>query len=180
MSAHAGAEVFAIGDHSHTREVACAFGATSCYERSQISTLHGQLGNRRADVVITTSNAWSDWPLALECTGQRGPIAVLGFPGRQEGSPLSNPFDSRHFYERQLRINAVGMLPERADARGFLPFNERANIENILRWIGEGRLQPRSLLSGEYPGMQLGAAYEALLGRSSSPITFLLRWKSWE
>jgi threonine dehydrogenase-like Zn-dependent dehydrogenase len=176
MSVLGGARVFAIGDQAQTQEVARAFGAAGSFKRTELGALHAALGEQRADVVITTSSAWSDWPLALECAGVRGTIAVVGFPGRHEQEVPTNPLDSRHFYTRQLRILAVGMLPERPDPRGFLRFNERTNLAAILRWMVDGCLRPRAILSGEYPGREICAAYDALLGRSRSAITFLLRW----
>jgi threonine dehydrogenase-like Zn-dependent dehydrogenase len=175
-AALAGARVFAVSDHARPRDLAKLFGASACFGRAELPRLLEELGPTRADVVVTTSNAWSDWPIALECAGTRASIAVLGFPGRQEETIPSNPLDSKHFYMRQLRIFACGIMPEQADSRGFLPFNERTNLRRILGWIQEGRLRPASLLSGAFQWHELQAAYERLLARTGAPLTFLLRW----
>ena len=79
---------------------------------------------------------------------------------------------------RQLCIVAVGMSPELPDSRGFLPFNERANLQRLLEWIQFGRLRPAELVSGSFPGTQLGKAYESLLRREGDPLTYLLEWSS--
>ncbi len=129
-------------------------------------------------MVVTTSNAWSDWRLALEAAGQQGTIAVLGFPGRQEDAIPFNPLDSAHFYMRQLHVMAVGMAPELPDSRGFLPFNERANLQRLLDWIEAGRLRPAELVSGRFPGLQLGEAYECLIRREGNPLTYRLDWNA--
>jgi NADPH:quinone reductase-like Zn-dependent oxidoreductase len=178
LAALAGARVFAISDQEAPRQKALAFGAAACFGRSEFPQLAERLGTARAQVVITTSNAWSDWHLALEAAGQQGTIAVLGFPGRQEEAIPFNPLDSAHFYMRQLRIMAVGMAPELPDSRGFLPFNERANLQRLLEWIHAGRLCPAELVSGRFPGTQLGEAYAHLMRREGNPLTYLLDWNA--
>ncbi len=178
LAALAGARVFAISDHEASRQKALAFGATECFSRSESQRLAERLGPARAGVVVTTSNTWADWRLALEGAGQRCTIAVLGFPGRQETAIPFNPLDSAYFYMRQLCIIAVGMSPELPDSRGFLPFNERANLQRLLEWIQSGRLRPADLVSGSFPGTQLGKAYESLLRREGDPLTYLLEWSS--
>lgn len=178
LAALAGARVFAISDHEASRQKALAFGATECFSRAENQRLACRLGPARASVVITTSNTWADWCLALEGAGQRGTIAVLGFPGRQETAIPFNPLNSAHFYMRQLCIMAVGMSPELPDSRGFLPFNERANLQRLLEWIQVGRLRPAELVSRSFPGTQLGEAYECLLRREGNPLTYLLDWRA--
>jgi len=174
----AGARVFAISNHARPRECASAMGVSACFDRSQLPALMQALGPDRAQTVITTSNDWGDWRTALECAGHRGTIAVLGFPGRGQKEIPFNPLDSAHFYTRQLRILAVGLSPQRPDSRGFLPFNERDNLARILGWIGGGALKPSLLVSGEMAGSELGEAYEQLVRREGSPLTYLLRWSS--
>lgn len=178
LAALAGARVFAISDHEASRQKALVFGATECFSRAENQRLAERLGPARAQVVVTTSNTWADWRLALEGAGQRGTIAVLGFPGRQETAIPFNPLDSTHFYMRQLRIMAVGMSPELPDSRGFLPFNERANLQRLIDWIEAGRLRPAELVSGRFAGSQLADAYESLLRRERNPLTYLLDWSA--
>ena len=176
MAALAGAEVFGVSAHTHAHRLGTVFGARQVFSRDSLPALHAVLGTDRADVVICTTSAWSDWALALELAGQRGTIAVLGFPGRTESAGSFNPLDSRSFYAKQLRIEAVGHSPERPDSRGFARFNERANLAYLVDQIGCGRLQPSSLISGRYPGPQIEQAYEDLLARKNSPVTYVLQW----
>ena len=176
LASLAGARVFVITNHEVSGRKALSFGAKAFYSRSEFPLLLERLGHSRAQVVISTSNAWPDWRLALESAGEHGVIAVLGFPGRQDpGVPL-NPLDSAHFHQRQLRIMAVGMSPEHPDSRGFLPFNERANLKRLFDWICSGHLRPREIVSGRYYGTSLGDAYEHLLRRGDNQLTFLLDW----
>lgn len=171
MAVRAGATVMAVSDHASPSAIASEFGAMRLLSRQEASTCEALV-----DVVISTTNSWADWQLALQLAAPMGTLAVLGFPGRGEPGPVSNPLDSKHFYLKQLRIEAVGYSPERSDARGFNRFNERANLSFLIGEIVAGRLHPARLVSGEYPGAQIAEAYEALLARKDNAITYLLRW----
>jgi threonine dehydrogenase-like Zn-dependent dehydrogenase len=176
LSVLAGARVLALSDQPKARACALANGASICFQRNELAELRAALGEHRAHAVITTSNAWDDWRIALECAGFEASIAVLGFPGREAATVPLNPLDSAHFYTRQLRIVAAGMHPERRDSRGFQPFNERENLQRILDWISAGSLRPRQLICEELEGRDLGRAYDRIARRDGSPFTFLLRW----
>lgn len=177
MAAVAGAEVYALSDQAEPARLAMAMGAKGVFARADEAALKAALG-AGADVVINTVNGWDDWQAALRLAGQNGVIACLGFPGRGQDAPQVNPLDSQHFYMKQLRIEAVGWSPEQDDSRGFLRFNERANIAWLAGLIGEGQLDSSLLISGHYPGREIGRAYEDLLARKGSPVTYLLEWNA--
>ncbi|MEO0443050.1 MAG: zinc-binding alcohol dehydrogenase [Pseudomonadota bacterium] len=174
---NAGAEVYALSEHPIPAEKALTAGAKGVFCRRQIDSLFDRLGERLADTVITTTNSWSDWQLALELAGRNGTISALGFPGRGQSQANLNPLDSQYFYDKQLRIQAVGMAPATIDSREFLKFNEADNIQFLLQQINCGRLNPDLLISGHWPWHQLKQAYDALLARENSPITYLLQWQ---
>jgi threonine dehydrogenase-like Zn-dependent dehydrogenase len=156
--------------------VGVEFGASAMHPRSDSDAIRSALTADLADVVITTSTDWADWHLALQLAGNRATIACLGFPGRSEPPGEFNPLDSRYFYAKQLRLEAVGMSPERPEPRGFLRFNERDNLDYVTALILGRRLKPASLVSGTYAGNDLALAYEALLARERPAVTYLLRW----
>ena len=176
MAAIAGARVVAVSGHALPQRLGLEFGASAVLARSDGGAIRSALSADLADVVITTSMDWGDWQLALQLAGNRATIACLGFPGRNRPPGEFNPLDSRYFYAKQLRIEAVGMSAERREPRGFLRFNERDNLDYVTALILAGRLKPASLVSGTYPGNHLARAYEALLARERSAITYLLRW----
>lgn len=178
MAALAGARVFALSDQTGPASIAIQMGAEEVFGRNDLSLLTESIGPELADLVVSTTNGWSDWQVALQIAGQLGMIAVLGFPGRGELLPPSSPLDTQYFYIKQLRIEAVGMSPERPDNRGFCRFNERANIDYIANQITRGRLNPSLLVSNYYAGTNAQQAYLDLLSRRSSPITYLFKWNS--
>lgn len=171
-AAMAGAEILAVSGQAASLARASRLGASHVLSRREAEQAHAA----SADVVIATTQTWSDWALALALAATRGTVAVLGFPGRGEPPPSANPLDSRHFYARQLRIEAVGHSPELPDARGFARFNERDNLAFLLARIGDGRLAWQELLSAEYDGRELARAYDDLLARRDDAITYTLRW----
>lgn len=172
LASRAGASVIALTDHVRPAALARDFGATDVLGRADCAQLERLL----ADVVIVTTNGWDDWTLALRAAAPRATLAVLGFPGRGQPQPAGNPLDSRWFYAKQLRIEAVGLAAELPDSRGLLRFNERSNLAWLTKQIAAGRLPARALISGRFPAAQLAEAYEALLARQASPITYLLDW----
>lgn len=171
VAAVAGAQVLAVTGHDSARELASGFGAAEVRDRDRAREREGW-----ADVVVATTNAWHDWQLALLLAAPRGTIAVLGFPGRETPPGDFNPLDSRYFYTKQLRIEAVGLSPERPDARGFTRFNERDNLAWLLARIAAGELPAAAMIAGRYPAARIVDAYEALLARRQSPVTCVLEW----
>jgi threonine dehydrogenase-like Zn-dependent dehydrogenase len=173
----AGAQVRAISDQSRSAGIAIEYGAQGVHGRNDLEGLTEAWGGHKADVVVATTGGWDDWRLALQAAAAHGTIAVLGFPGRGEAPPSFNPLDSQYFYDKQLRIEAVGMSPEREDSKGFLRFNERANLAYLAGLIQAGKLRPEAIISARFPGLRLAEAYSALEARDGSPITFALEWR---
>ncbi|QUL37335.1 zinc-binding alcohol dehydrogenase [Erythrobacter sp. JK5] len=175
MAALAGAEVWAVSGHASSAAIAKGYAARGVFARDEEEELKAALAFG-ADVVVSTTNGWSDFAMALRLAGQNGVIATLGFPGRGEPAPDFNPLASEHFYMKQLRIEAVGWSPEHDDSRGFNRFNERANIAFIARAIMDGRLDPAPILSGRYRGEDIAQAYADLDARKDDALTYLLEW----
>lgn len=180
MAKQAGAEVFALSDHAKPRDLAEeAYRARGAYPRSELEALFADMdaGSRAgADVVILTTNGWGDFRLAQEIAGRHAVIACLGFPGRSQSPGEFNPLAAEHFYNKQLRIEAVGMSPLENDARGFTRFNMRDNLTYIARAMERGLPDPRPIVSGIYPARELERAYVDLEARKDDAVTFLLAW----
>lgn len=169
----AGAEVAAVSGQAALCALARAAGARWAGSREEAGA-DSPAGS--ADAVVLTSNAWEDLALALRLAGQRGTVAVLGFPGRGLPPPAANPLPSELFYMKQLRIEAVGASPERPDPRGFARFNERDNLAFLLRALADGRLDAGPFTAHAMPAERLAEAYAALLARAPGQLTMCLAW----
>jgi D-arabinose 1-dehydrogenase-like Zn-dependent alcohol dehydrogenase len=172
----AGAKVYAITDQDVPKQVALEMGVNEVYSRKDISSLKTILGCRLADVVITTSNSWQDWEVALDVAGMNGKVCILGFPGRGANNIPFNPLDSRFLYHKQLQLQAVGHAPENNDSRQFLKFNEKDNLKFILEEIDKKNIDPSLIISGEKHWSELNDVYKTLSSRKGSPLTFILNW----
>jgi threonine dehydrogenase-like Zn-dependent dehydrogenase len=177
-ASNAGATVYTLSENEYSRDLALKSGAQAVYSRSELNELSDTLGGRLADNIISTTNNWADWQIALKLCGQNGLISVMGFPGRDQDSIPFNPLDSQYFYDKQLRIQAVGMAPSELDERQFLKFNQKANIEFLLQQINLKKINPKLLISGILPWNQLDNAYQRLISRDNATITYLLQWKN--
>src|SRR3989338_942569 len=101
-----GAAVTAVsGDEKRLRR-ASEMGAQTMHLK------HAGVPVGQCDVVITTSNSWDDWLLALRLAGKGGTVVVVGFPGRGMPLPQFNPLDPQFFYDKQLTIKAAGNAPD--------------------------------------------------------------------
>lgn len=174
MARLAGAEVAAVSDSMALCALARDAGAAWAGPRAESE--HAPDWAHNADIVVVTTNGWSDWQRALGMAGKRATIAVLGFPGRDEGAPDFNPLAAEHFYLKQLRIAAVGMSPEQPDARGFQRFNERDNLAFILALLAEGRLDASPFTRWQRPAEMLAEVYASLENRAEGQLTCLLTW----
>jgi threonine dehydrogenase-like Zn-dependent dehydrogenase len=177
MAALAGARVFGISDHEKPRQIAQRYGAEATIGRPEtVSTLPSMAGEAGIDVLVVTTNSWADFRLALDAVRAGGVISVLGFPGRTEGNPPFNPLASDRFYYKQLTLVSVGSAPSIAAEAKDLRFTEKRNMAYLLALMRSGRLDPRHIVSGEYRAERLREAYEDLVTRKQSAITYVLKW----
>jgi 2-desacetyl-2-hydroxyethyl bacteriochlorophyllide A dehydrogenase len=180
VAAAAGASVIALGDQAAARERSLAAGARVAHPKRDVeraiadaSTMGARAG---IDIVVTTSNSWDDWDLALRLPRKGGTIAVLGFPGREGGSPARNPLASALFYDHHLRIVAAGYTPDLEAAPQDVRFTIKRNCTYLLDLIVRGRLDPDLLVTHTRPWHELGAVYQQLAARAPGLVTCALDW----
>jgi 2-desacetyl-2-hydroxyethyl bacteriochlorophyllide A dehydrogenase len=171
VSRAAGAEVAAISAREQALSRSRRLGATvTCNpEDDAVNSID-------ADVVISTSNSWRDWTVALRAARRGGVIAVLGFPGRGEPRPGSNPLDSQYFYDKQLTLMAVGQLLDEVPGSRYPSPRLRVNMKYLVDLIGAGRLPVKELASHLRPAHDLKQVYEDLLARREDVPTYVLQW----
>jgi threonine dehydrogenase-like Zn-dependent dehydrogenase len=128
------------------------------------------------DIVVTTSNTWPDWHLALNAARPGGTIAVLGFPGRGQPAPDFNPLASQFLYDKQLTVMACGMLPNIDVSPADVRFTVKRNMQWLVNQVGLARLPAQHLVSEIAVADKLGDLYERLANREAGLVTAVLKW----
>jgi threonine dehydrogenase-like Zn-dependent dehydrogenase len=176
-----GGRVTAFSNQESARSLAKELGASAAFIKSD-STVpaqhHKHTGGIGADLVVTTSNRWEDWQLALQLARKEGVIAVLGFPGRGQAEPDFNPLDSRYFYDKQLRLVACGMSPDVEIPAHELRFTVQRNCEFLLERILARALPAQHLIAGTHSWRELSSVYETLARREGNGLTRILQWRT--
>jgi threonine dehydrogenase-like Zn-dependent dehydrogenase len=129
------------------------------------------------DVLVTTSNSWKDWRIALKIPGKKGKICVLGFPGRTDPIPDFNPLDSSSFYDKQLNIIGCGYTPQTSLPPEDIRFNLKRNCRYLLDQIQKGALPAEKIISAIVDWTEIEDLYQALTKRKKGLITAVLKWK---
>ena len=129
------------------------------------------------DVLVTTSNSWNDWRIALGIPRKNGKICVLGFPGRTQPIPDFNPLDSSSFYEKQLNIIGCGYTPKNSLPPEDLRFNLKRNCRYLLEQILNGTLPADKIISAVVTWTEIEDVYQDLAKRKKDLITAVLKWK---
>ena len=124
--------------------------------------------SKSIDLVVTTSNTWPDWKLALRLVGDRGIIAVLGFPGRGQELPDFNPLDPQFLYAKQINISYC---------RHATDLEVKRNCSLLLGFIGADKLHPETIISNIYPWRDLEVAYKNMIAKRD-PYTAILTYEN--
>lgn len=164
-----GAQVIGYSSHVQFSDTLRAFGLDQVLEKSQSE-------DGDFDVVVTTSNTWSDWQLAMKLARRGGQIVVLGFPGRGEPAPDFNPLASQWLYDKQLTIKSCGHTPDVEADPIDLRFTLRRNCDYLLSEILQERLPARSLISEIRPAEELEEVYRELSRDRRQGCTVVLDW----
>jgi threonine dehydrogenase-like Zn-dependent dehydrogenase len=169
LAQRAGANVTGFSNHTDLDERTRAFGMQKIVGKSEPNS-------DGFDVVITTSNRWDDWRLALSLARRGGTIVVLGFPGRGEPPPDFNPMGSQWFYDKQLTITACGHTPS-ADVEAIdLRFTLKRNCTFLLKEILDRRLPAAQLIDEVRPAAELAKIYTEFTIDRRQGRTVVLDW----
>lgn len=129
------------------------------------------------DIVISTTNHWSDWQLALQVARRGGTIVAIGFPGRGQAAPDFNPLASQYFYDKQLTFKACGYTPNLDVAPIDAQFTLKRNCWFVMQAILDGRLPAADLIEDIRPATDLAQIYADMIDQRSSGRTILLDWR---
>jgi threonine dehydrogenase-like Zn-dependent dehydrogenase len=129
------------------------------------------------DVVINTSNTWQDWFLSLSIVNVGGVIVNLGFPGRGQDRPASNPLDPKYLYMKNLTIKYLSSMNVKGVPQDIQRFNRERNLRYILTLIENGKIDVSEILSSEIYYTDLNEQYIKYTHRSYGLFSTLLHWK---
>ncbi|RPI79166.1 MAG: zinc-binding alcohol dehydrogenase [Desulfobacteraceae bacterium] len=145
-------------------------------EKSLMQRLYEVSGDVGMDLVVSTSNDWNDWLLALQICRKGGTILVIGFPGRSS-LPNFNPLDSQYFYDKQITIKACGYSPHVEVPAWDIRYTKKRNMELLVRLIQENKLPAERLISFEDSWINIEKVYAKYMDRKSPLFTCLLHWR---
>jgi threonine dehydrogenase-like Zn-dependent dehydrogenase len=175
-----GARVYAFSNHPMSLELAEAFGARLVFKKNTQNILEAiQKDTQRTgiDIVVTTSNSWTDWKLAISLPRKGGNVCVLGFPGRTEPIPNFNPLDSQFFYDNQLTLIACGYSPDYMIDAHDIRFTIKRNCKVLLDLIAIKKLPAGRIISSVIDWHEIGTVYEIIAGKEVPYLTGVLKWK---
>ena len=175
-----GARVYAFSNQPTSLELAEEFGARQVFKKDSQNVLEAicqDTGGTGIDIVVTTSNSWADWRLAVSLPRKGGKVCVLGFPGRTQPIPDSNPLDSQVFYDNQLTLIACGYSPDYVIGAHDIRFTIKRNCKFLLDLIVAKKLPARRIISSVFDWHEIGTVYETIAERKVPYLTGVLKWK---
>lgn len=175
-----GARIFGFSGQRDAREKGLRLGASAVFGKDDpepkpaIERLTDGVG---IDVVVSTSNSWEDWRLALSLPRRGGVICVLGFPGRTEPAPDFNPLASQYFYDQQLTIHACGFMSEAEVSPFDVRFTLKRNCGYLMDMINRNRLAAKEIIAGRHAWDELPEVYRRMTDGPRPVGTVVLQWK---
>jgi len=172
--------LYAFSDYQHNLDLAKALGATVACKKNYIDiadNIQKETNGVGLDLVVTTSNTWEDWELALKLARDEGTIGVIGFPGRGQPMPTFNPLEPQYLYDKKLSIFYTGYMPDYVIPAKDIRFTRKRNCEFILKKIIDKAIFPEYLIENEYSYLDIEKVYKKILKRDSPIFTAILRWQ---
>jgi 2-desacetyl-2-hydroxyethyl bacteriochlorophyllide A dehydrogenase len=130
------------------------------------------------DIVINTSNTWTDWKLALELIRKGGTIVNVGFPGRGQVLPDFNPLDPTYIYFKNIQIKTLSYINETDTSVLDFRFNMKRNLEYLLDKIIDGSINANCILTEEIHYTRLEEQYEKYTTHQHQLYSTLINWKN--
>lgn len=173
-----GARVTGFSDRKDSIALAKVFGAEDIlpkYPGLNANGCDSASHDKVFDIVITTSNLWQDWLLALRLAKDHGTVCVLGFPGRGQPAPVFNPLDTALTYAKQLELIWCGNPIQQhiQDSR----FSIKQNMAFLYNLIANEKLPAAKLVSEIRPWFDIESVYRSLLSQENGRLTYVLDWE---
>jgi 2-desacetyl-2-hydroxyethyl bacteriochlorophyllide A dehydrogenase len=173
-----GATVIGVDPSETRRKMAKACGidhviaGTEEEIAAQVKELNGgQMANVTVDAVGHSAICLQ----ALRLTATSGELVILGSPRVPFEGNLTEVFATAHVCWVTIR----GALEWNVPTEGALPFDysQRKKLDAIFRWIADGRLNVKPMLTHTLPPEEIKTAYEGLLREKEKYVGVVLKWK---
>ncbi len=172
-----------LSDHDPVSDKCVELNIAHSSKSKAIDELDNMTGRLEGicDLVIVTSNTWTDWQVALRSVRFNGTIAVLGFPGRGLIEIPRNPLDSAFFYDRQITIVSCGFgqdQPMGAENEIAPPQTLQSDMAYLLELARAKRIRPKGLIGTMMAATDYPNALDTLIGSRDFAGTISLDWSS--
>jgi threonine dehydrogenase-like Zn-dependent dehydrogenase len=170
-----GGKVIAVGRGEERWSVARMLGAECAIDGTDSDANYSLEGlSSKLEVIVNTANSWSAWRTCLRMARFGTRISVLGFPGREEGPPDFNPFESASFYHKQLVVAGAGMVGNGEGPSTNARLKE--NMARILQMLRDKTLLLSPLVSHSISWNEIGSIYEKVIRGDKNHIGVVLDW----
>jgi threonine dehydrogenase-like Zn-dependent dehydrogenase len=175
-----GANVYAFSNQDSNLKLAVEFGARMSFHKDNegyVENINKDTDGTGIDTVISTSNSWKDWKLAISLPRKGGKVCVLGFPGRTKPIPDFNPLDSQHFYDQQLSLIACGYTPDIEVEPQDIRFTIKRNCKFLIKLITKKKIPAHKIISSVTRWDEIEQIYITMAEKKSPILTCVLKWK---
>ncbi|MCC7145578.1 MAG: zinc-binding alcohol dehydrogenase [Phycisphaeraceae bacterium] len=170
------AEVIVIDTVPGRLAMAAAHGATHtlCKPIEQAETdLKTITGKAMADVVFDVTGHWSVLPHALGLLRRFGRLVIVGDTGEPEKQHLIH-----NVLGRDLTIMGAHDVNTPMDTTDFAPWSQGQMTSLFYRYLGQGRMRVRDLMTHTFSPHDAAQAYELLTQRRSEAMGVIFNWRN--
>jgi 2-desacetyl-2-hydroxyethyl bacteriochlorophyllide A dehydrogenase len=173
-----GAQVIGVDPSETRRRLAkeCGIDHVIAGTEEEIAAQVKELtGGQMANVTVDAVGHSAICLQALRLTATSGELVVLGSPRVPIEGNLTEVFQTAHVRWVTIR----GALEWNVPTEGALPFDysQRKKLDAIFRWMADGRLNVKPMLTHVLKPEEIRTAYEGLLREKEKFVGVVLRWR---
>ncbi len=172
-----GAQVIGIDPSETRRRLASACGIPHVITGSneEIAEQVRQITrNHMADVAVDAVGHSAISLQALRLTARMGEVIVLGTPRQDLTGNLTEIFSASHRNWISVKGAFEWSLPTEDSCEQT--YTQQKKLEALFRWVEEGRLKLKPLITHVLPPEEIKVAYEGLLHQKETYVGVVLNW----
>jgi len=173
-----GASVIGVDPSAARRKLAASCGIShelSGSEEEVREEIHRLTGGHMARLVVDAVGHSAVAVQALRLLAKGGEGILLGSPRAPVPGDLTEMLALVHHRSLVLKGALEWVVP--TDSVVEHDYTQQKKLAGLFRWIADGRLQIRPLLTQKLPPHEIKTAYEGLLNRKDDYIGVVLKWK---